>query len=124
MASRPTSLQIMPRHPEARCLRHGRLEICCEGRCPRHGRLEVRLSGSMWRRPETSDGILYTGTKLETTQTADAAKRLPHTTAPVPDATGLSAKPEAPEARCLMHPRRANLWHGTQRKTAKKRILR
>jgi hypothetical protein len=45
---------------------------------------EIRLSGSKWRGPETERWRTYTGTKLET---ADTAKGSLHATAPVPDPT-------------------------------------
>ncbi len=45
---------------------------------------EIRLSGSKWRGPETERWQTYTGTKLET---ADTAKGSLDATAPVPDPT-------------------------------------
>jgi hypothetical protein len=60
---------------------------------------ETRLSGSMWRGPETERWQTYPGTKPET---ADTDKASLHATAPAPDPTGIVAACTFATAACAV----------------------
>ena len=73
---------------------------------------EIRLSGSMWRGPETERWQPYSGTKPET---ADTDKGSLHATAPAPDPTSDEKLRPLPEGRRIAQLLRGPLPGGRAR---------